>query len=163
MCGKRKRIANQSKMSYSLSKKQNIKELDLTGWTQKRGRGSEGTQNVSNQSYLLSDLPDDILYHIFSFLGDNDLIRLRGVSRKFQHMSATSPYFKFALFDNYVRVTCICEQFSMFMKNLMELRKRKLQRPELNEGGKIIQLRFSFDRSVHRNYAIHEEWMKNAS
>ncbi|KAJ6745542.1 hypothetical protein OIU74_028259 [Salix koriyanagi] len=63
----------------------------------------------------LSGLPDQVMYHIFSFLGANDTARLGLVSKRFKKVCSSSPYLNFvADFDSGSDQSCLRTRYTDF-------------------------------------------------
>jgi hypothetical protein len=63
----------------------------------------------------LSGLPDQVIYHIFSFLGANDTARLGLVSKRFKKLCSSSPYLNFvADFDSGSDHSCLRTRYTDF-------------------------------------------------
>lgn len=64
-----------------------------------------------------SDLPDEIIHHIFSFLGGNNLLRLSILSRRIKQLCMSSPHLSFkGCYDpRYNTCTEKCKKFSSYL------------------------------------------------
>ncbi|KAI9128467.1 hypothetical protein K1719_001460 [Acacia pycnantha] len=107
---------------------------------------------------LLSDLPDEMLHHILSFLGDNPIVRLQALSRRFQTICLTSPSLCLrhrppgSFSSRYSSRNCSCKHVSNFMNSLLQHRPRAL---------KINKLSFSSFCKRSRHRKLHTHWIHN--
>ncbi|KAK4284626.1 hypothetical protein QN277_001431 [Acacia crassicarpa] len=107
---------------------------------------------------LLSDLLDEMLHHILSFLGDNPIVRLQSLSRRFQTICLTSPSLclrhrppgSFSL--RYSSRNCSCRHVSNFMNSVLQHRPRAL---------KINKVSFSSFCKRSRHRKLHTHWILN--
>ncbi|KAK4283318.1 hypothetical protein QN277_000279 [Acacia crassicarpa] len=109
----------------------------------------------------LSNLPDEILHHILSFLKLRDIARLRVLSKKFQTLSATAPSFCFSerrpsfwfskpRFRH--RRNCSCAHVFNFMNTLPQHRSHSLKI-------KRISFKSFCDKGEHSS--LHDHWINN--
>ncbi|XP_028780592.1 putative F-box protein At5g38390 [Neltuma alba] len=102
--------------------------------------------------YSLSNLPDEILHRIFSFLGIRNIARLSVLSRRFQTLCTTAPSFFFSEPDLNPRVrNCACPHVFNFMNTLLQRRPPHA----LN----INQLCFSSFCKIPQHRSLHDEWI----
>ena len=79
------------------------------------------TLNTGNLARVFSDLPEDIILHVFSFLGSNDITWLSYVSRKFRNLCMFSPNLLYKLAFDSKKCTTNCKQLQRFQKGFLNL------------------------------------------
>ncbi|KAI9107158.1 hypothetical protein K1719_021767 [Acacia pycnantha] len=103
----------------------------------------EGESTVS-----LSNIPDAVLCHIFSFLEVKDIARLKAVSRRFQTLCISVPSFSFS--HPRRSPNCSCLHVFSFMKTLLRQRPHDL---------KINILSFSSSCIKSRHRKLYKLWL----
>ncbi|XP_060671255.1 putative F-box/FBD/LRR-repeat protein At5g44950 [Ziziphus jujuba] len=98
----------------------------------KRNRGEKGVQNEPDimAKDRISQLPDSLIYYIFSFLPTIHLVRMSRVSRRWRRMWVSTPFlYSDCHFDD-VTFTKNVNRSSMFLKfvgNCLRCRKKYMQ------------------------------------
>jgi len=102
---------------------------------------------------ILSSLPDQIIYHIFSFLGANDTARLGVVSKRFNQLCTSSPYLNFvADFDSeYSDPSCLRTRYTDFCSYV-----NKVLRWREKTGGGLQRLHVHWHSCKKRRFDIGE-------
>ncbi|KAK4281557.1 hypothetical protein QN277_013034 [Acacia crassicarpa] len=99
----------------------------------------------------LSNIPDAVLCHIFSFLEVKDIARLKAVSRRFQTLCISVPSFSFS--HPRRSPNCSCLHVFSFMKTLLRQRPHDLK---IN----ILSFSSSCIKSKHRK--LHMLWLNRS-
>ncbi|KAH7859421.1 hypothetical protein Vadar_000948 [Vaccinium darrowii] len=103
-----------------------------------------------------SNLPNQIIHHIFSYLETNDIPRITGVSRKFRDVCNSSPYLDLEA-DFRASQNCKCEGFMDFVDRVLGQRN----------GVGVHRLRLSwFCNQPHYKSAagpLIDNWLKYAA
>jgi len=102
---------------------------------------------------ILSSLPDQIIYHIFSFLGANDTARFGVVSKRFNQLCTSSPYLNFvADFDSeYSDPSCLRTRYTDFCSYV-----NKVLRWREKTGGGLQRLHVHWHSCKKRRFDIGE-------
>ncbi|KAK4284497.1 hypothetical protein QN277_001322 [Acacia crassicarpa] len=99
----------------------------------------------------LSNLPDEVLQHIFSFLNIRNIARLRVLSRRFHTLCTTSPSLFFCERPLNPRLcNCSCPHVFNFMNTLPQHRPHAF---------KINLLCFSSYCKIDEHRSLHDEWI----
>ncbi|OMO76797.1 hypothetical protein CCACVL1_15403 [Corchorus capsularis] len=75
--------------------------------------------------HRFSDLPEDIVLHVFSFLDYGDIVRLSSISRKFQKICSSGHNLLFKLDFDDKSCTATCKKFKKFLKDSVAKKKCK--------------------------------------
>ncbi|XVF16566.1 hypothetical protein REPUB_Repub10bG0043000 [Reevesia pubescens] len=77
------------------------------------------TANIVDLPDRFSYLPEEIILHVFSFLGSNDIARLSYVSRKFRKLCMSCPNLQFELAFDSTKCTANCKALQRFLKGFL--------------------------------------------
>ncbi|XP_048333372.2 putative FBD-associated F-box protein At5g22720 [Ziziphus jujuba] len=129
----------------------------------KRNCGEKGVQNEPDimAEDRISQLPDSVIYYIFSFLPTIHLVRMSRVSRRWRRMWVSTPFLYFDCHFDDVTFTEKVNRSSMFLKfvgNCLRCRKLYMQPDTFITSFKL----HTYDKLGHHAAQEVDNWVRFA-
>lgn len=126
----------------------------------KRDCGGEvDNQHINMAKDCISQLPDPLIHHIFSFLPSIYIVRASLLSRRWRQIWVSTPFLYFGDFDFHIKFDKKVKERDMVLKfvgNYLRCRKLYTQVPETSVTSFKFRTSYSFTRCVIRRM---DDWL----